>query len=546
MINLFDLSNNFVHAVLPIAFDESLSYYEVLAKTTAKLNEVISEVNTLSDIISAIPDYSSIIASIEKSIAKINIGTSDTFASPIVESELFWQNHILKIATTDIDANAKINANNSRAISVEEWCSSLFNTLNNSLNDIANKANTANDKANAAATTAQSALDKANVLENTIQDEVALRSSLIEKNDEKTHVLGKLKYGVITEGNGFNNYVSLFDEDNNEYKLMVGTDQTDDKAGLIGSGTGVNPHSVIVFGDDTCGTNGFLDKTITALGNTWNVKKYAVDGAHMSSDGTLATSILNLISTAKETEGTAYCDKVGTVLIVTGINESGTTSDIVAAVATRAKQTFRNAKIVLCLTGTYTTEFDTIIPAALANGMGICDFFLNLSILAKSTLLESNKYVNVYDSFLTNSLVDYLNTGKSNASVNCDSILITSAINTYYQTSGALTVTISGNGVQMNALNSSFTSTSTPPFNGSFGRITNKMSQNISRKNFTGAPAILSVNYSDGTTKSFSGMIYLQNPRNALYTLFPHAEEDEKTCTSFTITFLSLPFGIFI
>ena len=151
MIDLFDLSNNFVHAVLPIAFDESLSYYEVLAKTTAKLNEVISEVNTLSDIISAIPDYSSIITSIEKSIAKINIGTSDAFASPIGESELFWQNHVLKIATTDIDANAKINANNSRAISVEEWCSSLFNTLNNSLNDIAIKADTANDKANAAA-----------------------------------------------------------------------------------------------------------------------------------------------------------------------------------------------------------------------------------------------------------------------------------------------------------------------------------------------------------------------------------------------------------
>ena len=39
------------HKILPLAYDDSLSYYEFLCKVLAKLNEVITGINTQNNII---------------------------------------------------------------------------------------------------------------------------------------------------------------------------------------------------------------------------------------------------------------------------------------------------------------------------------------------------------------------------------------------------------------------------------------------------------------------------------------------------------------
>lgn len=49
MANTIKPLRYYCQKVLPLVYDDSLSYYEVLAKTTAKLNEVISSMNDLSE-----------------------------------------------------------------------------------------------------------------------------------------------------------------------------------------------------------------------------------------------------------------------------------------------------------------------------------------------------------------------------------------------------------------------------------------------------------------------------------------------------------------
>ena len=46
---MIDKINYWCHKILPLVYDDSLSYYEVLCKTSAKLNEVITSTNGLLD-----------------------------------------------------------------------------------------------------------------------------------------------------------------------------------------------------------------------------------------------------------------------------------------------------------------------------------------------------------------------------------------------------------------------------------------------------------------------------------------------------------------
>ena len=46
-----------VYRVLPLVYDDSLSYLEVLAKVTAKTNEVIEQINSISGQIENMDDY---------------------------------------------------------------------------------------------------------------------------------------------------------------------------------------------------------------------------------------------------------------------------------------------------------------------------------------------------------------------------------------------------------------------------------------------------------------------------------------------------------
>lgn len=46
------IKNFWCHKILPLAYDESLSYYEVLCKLTHKMNEIIKVINgQISDVL---------------------------------------------------------------------------------------------------------------------------------------------------------------------------------------------------------------------------------------------------------------------------------------------------------------------------------------------------------------------------------------------------------------------------------------------------------------------------------------------------------------
>ena len=49
LITMIDNIKYWCNKILPLVYDDSLSYYEVLCKTSAKLNEVITSTNGLLD-----------------------------------------------------------------------------------------------------------------------------------------------------------------------------------------------------------------------------------------------------------------------------------------------------------------------------------------------------------------------------------------------------------------------------------------------------------------------------------------------------------------
>ena len=55
--------------VLPLVYDDSLSYYEVLCKVVDKLNEMISSLNELSD---TVADIKAVIAELEEWIKNVD------------------------------------------------------------------------------------------------------------------------------------------------------------------------------------------------------------------------------------------------------------------------------------------------------------------------------------------------------------------------------------------------------------------------------------------------------------------------------------------
>ena len=51
IFNKVDFVRAWCYKILPLVYDDSLSYYEVLCKTTSALNDVIENVNNLPEFI---------------------------------------------------------------------------------------------------------------------------------------------------------------------------------------------------------------------------------------------------------------------------------------------------------------------------------------------------------------------------------------------------------------------------------------------------------------------------------------------------------------
>ena len=88
--------------ILPLVYDDSLSYYELLCKVVNSLNEVINDVNSLPDYIAELVSderlkeiLKTLLNSLEEQIASANEGTSETATDNRIVGELVWLNGYL-------------------------------------------------------------------------------------------------------------------------------------------------------------------------------------------------------------------------------------------------------------------------------------------------------------------------------------------------------------------------------------------------------------------------------------------------------------------
>lgn len=98
--------------VLPLTYDDSLSYYEMVCKLVAKCNEIIEQINDYDDVINELKEALVDISDMKIAIDKIN-STIDTINSRIDEQELVIKSvdEYAKALSKRVDANEEsINA----------------------------------------------------------------------------------------------------------------------------------------------------------------------------------------------------------------------------------------------------------------------------------------------------------------------------------------------------------------------------------------------------------------------------------------------------
>lgn len=130
--------NYIVYRVLPLVYDDSLSYLEILAKVTAKTNEVIEQVNTISAQFEGMDDY---IRETAQEIVTETV-TPEYVQSIITEQYLnTWlaSNAIISVLESDIATNkADITSLKTRMTDEEQATQALNTGLQNAITDFEN------------------------------------------------------------------------------------------------------------------------------------------------------------------------------------------------------------------------------------------------------------------------------------------------------------------------------------------------------------------------------------------------------------------------
>ena len=115
--------------ILPLVYDNSLSYYETLCKVTQKLNEVIENYNTIDEYIKELLEKGGYLDKIRQQIAPII--EQDWFASANRDMrQLVWLDGNLYWITKPVQAGNKyIDGVNVARISVEDLINLLKSTI---------------------------------------------------------------------------------------------------------------------------------------------------------------------------------------------------------------------------------------------------------------------------------------------------------------------------------------------------------------------------------------------------------------------------------
>lgn len=121
------------YKILPMVYDDSLSYYEILCKVTEKLNEVISNTNNIPSIISEAVASGGFLDNLQEQIAELNDKDSKTATADRNTGELTWLNgNLYRITRPMLAGDQYVEDSNGATgniekITVEEWIERFLN-----------------------------------------------------------------------------------------------------------------------------------------------------------------------------------------------------------------------------------------------------------------------------------------------------------------------------------------------------------------------------------------------------------------------------------
>ena len=123
--------------ILPLAYDDSLSYYETLCKLTSTLNKVIENVNNIPDYISKLLSdvkineiLKTLLNTLEEQIASANEKNSETATNDRNVGDYVWLNGLLYRLIKQVDAGDKYVVNsNIEKITIESSLKGLEKTI---------------------------------------------------------------------------------------------------------------------------------------------------------------------------------------------------------------------------------------------------------------------------------------------------------------------------------------------------------------------------------------------------------------------------------
>ena len=122
--------------ILPLVYDDSLSYYETLCKIAEKLNEVINDINEIPQYIRDLVSdeklkeiMQTLLNNLQEQIASANEGTSKTATEVRTVGELVWLNgELYKITHNMIAGDQYVENSNCVKITIEEQIKAIYNT----------------------------------------------------------------------------------------------------------------------------------------------------------------------------------------------------------------------------------------------------------------------------------------------------------------------------------------------------------------------------------------------------------------------------------
>lgn len=141
MFKKIDSLRFWCNKILPLVYDDSLSYYETLCKIAEKLNEIINDMNNLPQYIAdLISDeklkeiMSTLLNNLQEQIASANEGVSKTATEVRTVGELVWLNgELYKITHNMIAGDQYVVDSNCEKITIEEWVNNFNTLLENSI-----------------------------------------------------------------------------------------------------------------------------------------------------------------------------------------------------------------------------------------------------------------------------------------------------------------------------------------------------------------------------------------------------------------------------